>query len=197
MNPDFSRRLAERDPSEEDPLSSPRVIMKTYFYDGTNAPRADEQMLFDEFMKTVCGDDNYPGTATSSDNWPGFAPGDRGGQNAMSPKYCDTSAFADIDPKPPVLWIRGDNDPVVSDRSAFDFGVLGEMGAVPGWPGEKAFPAQPQVAQTRALLERYAAAGGRFEEVCLAGVGHGALVERPDEVARLIADHVAGATAGS
>lgn len=197
VNPDFSRRLAERDPSEEDPLSSPRVIMKTYFYDGANAPEADEQMLFDEFMKTVCGDDNYPGTMVPADSWPGFGPGDRGGQNAMSPKYCDTSAFADIDPKQPVLWIWGANDPVVSDRSAFDFGVLGELGAVPGWPGEDGYPAQPQVAQTRALLERYADAGGRFDEVCLEGVGHGALVERPDEVARLVAEHVAAATPGS
>ena len=195
VNPDFSRRLAARDPSEEDPLSSPRVIMRTYFYDGTNAPDADEQMLFDEFMKTACGDDNYPGTMVPSEYWPGFGPGDRGGQNAMSPKYCDTTAFAAIDPKPPVLWIWGSNDPVVSDRSAFDFGVLGEMGAVPGWPGEEGYPAQPQVAQTRVLLEQYAAGGGDFREVCLDGVGHGALVERPAEVADLLADHVGAATA--
>lgn len=188
VNPDFSRRLSERDPSEEDPASSPRVIMRTFFYNGSNAPAADEQMLFDEFMKTVCGEDNYPGSTTTSEHWPGIAPGDRGGQNAMSPKYCDTSAFATIDPKPPVLWIWGSNDPVVSDTSVFDFGVLGEMGAVPDWPGPDVYPAQPQVSQTRALLERYAAGGGSFREVCLDGVGHGALVERPDEVARRLAE---------
>ena len=51
------------------------------FYDGTNAPEADAQMLFDEFMKTVCGDDNYPGTVLPCDHWPGFEPGDPGGQN--------------------------------------------------------------------------------------------------------------------
>lgn len=186
VNPDFSRRLAERDPSELDPVSSPRVIMRTYFYDAANAPDAREDMLFEEFMKTVCGEDNYPGTMVPSDNWPGIAPGDRGGQNAMSPKYCDTTGFADIDPKPPVLWLWGSRDPVVSDTSAFDFGVLGEMGAVPGWPGSEAYPAQPQVAQTRELLERYAAGGGSFEEVCLEGVGHGALVERPQQVADVL-----------
>lgn len=194
VNPDFSRRLAERDAGEDDPLSSPRVVMRTYFYNGADAPEADEQLLFDEFMKTVCSDDNYPGTSTTSDHWPGFGPGDRGGQNAMSPRWCDTSAFAGIDPKPPVLWVWGSADPVVSDRSAFDFGVLGEMGAVPGWPGEDGYPAQPQVSQTRALLERYADGGGTFREVCLDGVGHGALVERPGEVARLLAEHVAAAT---
>lgn len=195
VNPDFSRRLAERDRSEEDPLSSPRVVMRTYFYNGADAPDADEDLLFDEFMRTACGEENYPGSVAAAEGWPGFGPGDRGGQNAMSPKYCDTSGFARIDPKPPVLWVRGADDPVVSDRSAFDFGVLGEMGAVPGWPGDETYPAQPQVAQTRALLERYADGGGTFEEVCLDGVGHGALVERPAEVARLLAAHVEAAGA--
>jgi pimeloyl-ACP methyl ester carboxylesterase len=190
VNPDFSRRVAARDRSEDDPASSPRVVMRTYFYDGTNAADADEEMLLDEFLKTHTSEDNYPGTVTTTDNWPGIAPGDRGGQNAMSPRYCDTSGFADIEPKPPVLWIWGSKDPVVSDTSAFDFGVLGEMGAVPGWPGAEAFPAQPQVGQTRAMLERYAEGGGTFREVRLDGVGHGAIIERPDEVARLLAEVV-------
>jgi pimeloyl-ACP methyl ester carboxylesterase len=190
VNPDFSRRLSERDPSEESPESSPRVIMRMFFYDGANAPDVDEDMLFDEFMKTVCGDDNYPGSMVSSPNWPGIAPGDRGGQNAMSPRYCDTSGFARIEPRPPVLWIRGSNDPVISDTSSFDFGVLGEMGAVPGWPGADVFPAQPQIQQMRAVLDQYAANGGSYREVVLDGVGHGALVERPDEVAGLLTAHI-------
>lgn len=190
VNPDFSRRLAERDPSPDDPVSSPRAIMRTFFYDSANAPGADEEMLFEEFMKVVCGDDNYPGSIAGSPNWPGVAPGDRGGQNAMSPRYCDTSAFAGIDPKPPVLWIRGSRDPVVSDSSAFDFGVLGELGAVPGWPGADVFPAQPQVGQTRAMLDRYAGNGGSYREVVLDGIGHGAVIECPDDVARLLAEHI-------
>jgi pimeloyl-ACP methyl ester carboxylesterase len=191
VNPDFSRRVAEKDTSERDPASSPRVIMRTFFYDGSNAPEADEETLLEEFLKTVCSDDNYPGTVRPSEHWPGMAPGDRGGQNAMSPKYCDTSAFAGIDPKPPVLWIWGTKDPVVSDTSAFDFGVLGEGGVVPGWPGADTFPAQPQVAQTRALLRRYAENGGSYREVPLDGVGHGAIIERPDEVAALLTEVVA------
>jgi pimeloyl-ACP methyl ester carboxylesterase len=191
VSPEFSRRVAERDTTEEDPASSPRVVMRTYFYDAANAPGADEDLLLEEFLKTVCGEDNYPGTVLSSDNWPGVAPGDRGGQNAMSPKYCDTSAFAEIDLKPPVVWVWGTSDPVVSDRSALDFGVLGEAGAVPGWPGAAGFPAQPQVAQTRAMLERYAANGGSYREVVLEGVGHGAVVERPEEVAQLLIEQLA------
>jgi pimeloyl-ACP methyl ester carboxylesterase len=197
VNPDFSRRIAARDTSEEEPASSPRVVMRTFFYDAANAPDADEDVLLEEFLKTVCGDDNYPGTVLPSDNWPGMAPGDRGGQNAMSPKYCDTSGFADIDPKPPVLWVWGSKDPVVSDASALDFAVLGQAGVVPGWPGDEVFPAQPQVSQTRALLERYAAHGGSYREVCLEGVGHGAVVERPDEVGRLLTEVLAARGTGA
>jgi pimeloyl-ACP methyl ester carboxylesterase len=105
--------------------------------------------------------------------------------------------FADVDPKPPVLWVWGSKDPVVSDASALDFAVLGQAGVVPGWPGDEAFPAQPQVSQTRALLERYAAHGGSYREVCLEGVGHGAVVERPDEVARLLTEVLAARETGA
>ena len=68
VNPDFSRRLSERDPSEDDPASSPRVIMRSFFYDGSNAPEVDEPMLFAEFMNTACGEDNYPGSMEMSEN---------------------------------------------------------------------------------------------------------------------------------
>src|SRR5216683_6278823 len=41
-----------------------------------------------------------------------------------------------------------------SDQSMFDFGTLGQLGAVPGWPGESVFPPQPQVTQTRQVFDR-------------------------------------------
>jgi hypothetical protein len=87
----------------------------------------------------------------TSPNWPGVAPGSRGVNNALSPKYCDLSGFAAIDPKPPVLWIRGPDDQVVSDTSTFDFGHLGKLGVVPGWPGDGVYPPQPMLAQRAAL----------------------------------------------
>ncbi len=40
-------------------------------------------------------------------------------------------------------------------------------GTVPGWPGVEVCPPQPMVAQQRAVLDRYAAAGGTVEEVVL------------------------------
>ena len=53
------------------------------------------------------------------------------------------------------------------------------MGLLPGWPGEEAYPPQPMIAQTRALLERYAAAGGSFEEVVIEDAGHVPFLEKP------------------
>ena len=51
-------------------------------------------------------------------------------------------------------------------------GTLGQLGAIPGWPGPEVFPPQPMVAQIRAVLERYAAAGGRVETEIFDGSGH-------------------------
>jgi pimeloyl-ACP methyl ester carboxylesterase len=90
----------------------------------------------------------------------------------------------------PLLWIRGDEDQVVSDESMFDFGTLGKLGAVPGWPGDEIFPPQPQVAQTRMVFERRQAHGGLAREIVLHEVGHGPLIERSDEVARLMLEHI-------
>jgi pimeloyl-ACP methyl ester carboxylesterase len=187
--PDFVRRLGEKDSSEEEPLSSPRVTMRTFFWSPKyKAP--DEDELIAEVLLTAVGDGLYPGDSTPSRNWPLVAPGASGVNNAFAPKWSNTSGFAAIGRKPPVIWVRGDEDQVVSDASMFDFGTLGRIGAVPGWPGEEVFPSQPQVSQTRAVLERYAAAGGHYREVVLEGCGHGPVIERPAEVADLIQEQV-------
>ncbi|MEO1267112.1 MAG: alpha/beta hydrolase, partial [Myxococcota bacterium] len=81
---------------------------------------------------------------------------------------------------PPVLWIRGADDAIVSDTSMFDFGTLGQLGAVPGWPGEDQCPPQPMVAQTRAVLDAYRTAGGTFSEVVMDGVAHSPHLEKPE-----------------
>jgi len=132
-------------------------------------------------LDTATGDKNYPGSSKSSDNWPGIAPGETGVNNAISPKYCELEAITEIDPdeKPPVLWIRGDSDQIVSNASLFDLGTLGRMDELPEWPGEDVFPPQPMVGQTRAVLERYADRGGEFEEVVFGNVGHTPHVEVP------------------
>ena len=61
---------------------------------------------------------------------------------------------------------------VVADGSPWEMGQLGALGAVPGWPGEESFPPQPMVSQIRAVLEEYAARGGRADMHVFEGSGH-------------------------
>jgi pimeloyl-ACP methyl ester carboxylesterase len=100
---------------------------------------------------------------------------------AFNRKYFNASALAEIDPKPPILWIRGDSDLIVGDLAMFDLAALGAIGAVPGYPGAEECPPQPMLAQTRAVLAQYAANGGRYEEVVIADAGHSPYLEKPAE----------------
>jgi pimeloyl-ACP methyl ester carboxylesterase len=68
----------------------------------------------------------------------------------------------------------------------FDLATLGELGAIPGWPGADVLPPQPMVAQMRAVLAEYEARGGTVREVALEGVGHGIPLEVPGRVAKEI-----------
>jgi pimeloyl-ACP methyl ester carboxylesterase len=191
--PDFVRRLAARDASDAEPQSSPRVVMRTFFWSPRHkAP--DEDELIQQVLLTLVGDEFYPGASTSSPNWPGVGPAPRGVNNAMSPAWCNTSGFGDVERPAPLLWIRGDEDQVVSDASMFDFGTLGKLRAVPGWPGEDVYPPQPMIAQSRAIFERRRQHGGTVREIVLHEVGHGPLVERPREVAEMMVDHIGKAT---
>jgi pimeloyl-ACP methyl ester carboxylesterase len=108
----------------------------------------------------------------------------------MAPTVLDLSGITELPVKPPVLWVRGDVDAIVSDTSAFDLAFLGSVGAVPGWPGDDVFPPQPMVTQTRSVLDRYAASGGRYREALLPGVGHSPHVEQPQEFAVALLKHL-------
>ena len=114
-----------------------------------------------------------PATPRRRSNWPGFAPGTSGILNALSPRYCRWDDIVDLDPKPPVLWTHGAVDLVVADGSPLELGTLGASGAVPGWPGAEVYPPQPMVTQIRAVLDRYAAAGGSVRTEIIEGAGHG------------------------
>lgn len=188
-NPDFVRRLGERDAGDTDPQSAPRTVLLTFFGPGGNAANVDADFLVDELLKTQVGDDFYPGDFTPSSNWPNVAPGTRGVLNTMTPKYFNTSALAELTDGPPITWLRGTVDQVVSDKSLFDLATLGEMGAVPGWPRAEVMPPQPMDGQLRAVLETYGANGGICKEVVLDGIGHGIPLEVPKVVADEITAH--------
>ena len=180
-NPEFVQRLAAQDRGDDSPLAPRRVMRECYVKPPFRAEPADEEVLLDSVLSTRVGDAHYPGDLVTSPNWPGVAPGTRGMNNAISPKYFDLRKFAELPLHPPVLWIRGADDVIVSDTSLFDFGYLGQIGAVPGWPGAAIYPPQPMLAQTRALLDRYAARGGSYREQVLADTGHSPHLEQPAE----------------
>jgi pimeloyl-ACP methyl ester carboxylesterase len=172
-NPEFVQRLAAGDRSAESQLSPRNVMNSSYWSPEHREPPEREDALLDEVLKSLVGDDGYPGDAKPSEHWPGVAPGTRGLLNALSGKYCGWAGIVDVDPKPPILWTHGSGDIVVADGSPWEMGTLGSIGAVPGWPGEVAFPPQPMITQIRAVLERYRHAGGRVEMELFHGSGHG------------------------
>jgi pimeloyl-ACP methyl ester carboxylesterase len=187
-NPEFVRRLEAKDRTEGDPNSPRNVMNNFYFKPPFRATSKREEAYLWSVLSTRVGDENYPGDMTVSENWPGVAPGTKGMNNAISPKYCNLEGFALVEPGPPVLWVRGDSDAIVSDTSVLDFGTLGRMNAVPGWPGEEIFPPQPMVSQIRAVLDAYEAHGGTYREEVIPDCGHTPHVEKPEEFRRLLFD---------
>jgi pimeloyl-ACP methyl ester carboxylesterase len=176
-NPEFVQRLKNKDRSAESPFSIRNVMNSSYWAATHREPAVREDILVDEVLKSLVGDDGYPGDFTTSPNWPGIAPGTRGILNALSGKYCNWAGIVDIAPKPPILWTHGSADIVVADGSAWEMGTLGKLGYIPGWPGEEVYPPQPMVAQIRTVLQRYQAAGGYVEMEMFAGSGHGPHVD--------------------
>jgi pimeloyl-ACP methyl ester carboxylesterase len=190
-NPHFVDAIAAGDTTADSP-TSPRAVLRA-FYVGQDALPLDpalEDVFVDSMLSTRIGADHYPGDSVAVEAWPGAAPGERGVLNTMAPTVLDVSTITELAVKPPVLWVRGDRDQIISDTSAFDLAFLGSIGAVPGWPGEEAFGPQPMVRQTRAVLDRYAASGGRYREVVLPDVGHSPHVERPQEFAVALLEHL-------
>jgi pimeloyl-ACP methyl ester carboxylesterase len=170
INPQFAAQIKAGDRSDALPVS-PRNYLKR-LWDAANEPKRIEEIL-SSTLSTHIGEQDYPGDFVPSPNYPGFAPGIWGVNNALSPKYLKhPSALYAINPKPPVLWIRGDKDVSVADGSLGDYATLGKMGLIPNYPGEDVVPPQPMVSQTHAVLEQYQANGGWYREIVLEGAGH-------------------------
>jgi pimeloyl-ACP methyl ester carboxylesterase len=149
VNPEFVKRIISQDRSADDP-NSPRNVINTFYYKPPFKASREEDFLSSALLEKM-GEERYPGDFTPSENWPNVAPGTWGPINATSPKYYNTSAIAEMPSRIPVLWVRGDGDQIVSDNSMFDFGTLGKLGFVPGWPGDDVYPPQPMVSQMRSV----------------------------------------------
>jgi pimeloyl-ACP methyl ester carboxylesterase len=190
VNAKFTQYMAAGERGTDDSQGSPRIVMNTFYWKPPFKPEREEALLT-SLMSEHIGEKEYPGDMTPSANWPNVAPGVWGPANALSPKYTgDVSRLYSIDPKPPVLWIRGAEDQIVSDQSLFDMGTLGALGAVPGWPGADVYPSQPMVSQVRYALDQYKANGGNYQEIVFDNCGHTPYLEKFDEFNRLFLAHL-------
>lgn len=159
-----------------------------------------EEKFVTSLLSTEAEEANYPGDITTSGNWPGVAPGSVGMDNVISPKYCSLSAFATLfagKEKPQVLWVRGAEDQIVSDTSLLDFGFLGQLGLVPGWPGTEVCRPRPMVSQMPLLLDAYTDNGGRYREELIEDCGLSPHIEKPEEFERLLTAALRGEAACS
>ncbi|MGD9606855.1 MAG: alpha/beta hydrolase [Leucobacter sp.] len=178
-NPDFVQRLREGDTSA-DAQTSPRSVLRSgYVAPGYSSEHED--LWVASMLTTSTDEGNYPGDMVASENWPGFGAGPSGVLNTMTPGHFNVSGIVGLDPKPPILWVHGDSDTIVSDASFFDINHLGALGVIPGWPGDEIAPAQQMVSQTRDVLDAYRAAGGEATEIEFSGTGHSPHLERPEE----------------
>lgn len=188
-NPDFVARVEAGDADSLE-QTSPRTVFRTAYTAKPELHAELEDLWVASMLSTKTGVDNYPGDLAASENWPGFAAGTKGVLNTMAPQHHDVSGIVDLTAKPPILWIHGDKDAIVSDLSFFDLNTLGQVGVVPGWPGADVAPPQPMKVQTRAVLDRYAANGGSYTEVALPEAGHAPHLDEADAFVAALVQHI-------
>jgi pimeloyl-ACP methyl ester carboxylesterase len=184
LNPVLIDGVAQRDRGLEQPFS-PRNVLRLLVWGPPFIPTREDDLL-EAMLSVHLGDQDLPGDWVESPNWPYFAPGRWGATNAMSPKHASglVERILCAGAKPPVLWIYGAQDIAVCNQAASDPATRGLRGLLPGYPGLERYPFQPMMDQIRALLEGYAAAGGSYEEVAVAGSGHVPFMSHPVEFDR-------------
>jgi pimeloyl-ACP methyl ester carboxylesterase len=184
INRELVRLLGDGDDTADHPMS-PRSAIRMLVWGPGHIPDWEDDLIAAS-MATRVGDDGYPGDWIESPNWPYFAPGTKGASNGLSPKYlADPQRLVETEPKPPILWIRGEKDLAIADPAASDPANLGYHGLIPDYPGPAVYPIQPMLAQTRAVLERYAAAGGRYREEVIPEAAHVPFITHPDDYDRV------------
>lgn len=156
------------------------ILTKFYFTPPFRMGRSRENELIDSISRIGLGEDMFPGNYTSCDVWPYVVAGDAGVLNAMAPPYADLSDFLELAGELPVLWMRGSADRIVSDESIMEYGYLGKLGLVPGWPGEDVYPPQPMISQLAHFFDEYESRGGTVVREVLEG-GHLCALESPEE----------------
>lgn len=183
-NPQYTQML--KDGERGDGEMSPRAVMNGFYWKPPFTSEREEDLLA-SVLQTHTGERDYPGDSVASENWPGVAPGRWGVLNGMAPNnQPDVARLYAIEPKPPLLWLRGDSDQVIADMSMFDLATFGKLGVVPGWPGDEVCTPQPMIAQIKQVLDNYAAAGGSVEEIAIEDCGHSPFIEKAAEFNRAL-----------
>lgn len=184
-------RLTAGDRETTDELFSPRVVMNRLYWKPPFRPPREEQLLT-AMLQVHLGDDAFPGDWRTSAHWPGFAPGAHGPINALSPLYNQgvLERLIEIETKPPLLWIYGEDDAIVSDGSRSDAGMQGKLGLRGGWPGDDVFPPQPLLSQVRYTLDQYEQHGGSVRRLILPDTGHTPYLERPVDFTQALHEHL-------
>ena len=189
-NPQYTQML--KDGERGDGEMSPRAVMNGFYWKPPFTSEREEELLT-SVLQTHTGERDYPGDATTSEHWPGVAPGRWGVLNGMAPSnQRDVARLYAIEPKPPLLWLRGDSDQVIADMSMFDLATFGKLGVVPGWPGDEVCPPQPMIAQIKGVLDNYAGAGGAVDEVVIMDCGHTPFIEKAADFNQALHAFLAG-----
>ena len=180
INANLIKSIEAGDASADSPFTV-RSALRLTVYKPPFIPEREEAIV-QSALAIHTGDKGYPGDTTASTNWPFIAPGKWGASNGLSPKNLQNPRrLINLNPKPPVLWIRGSDDKVVSDTSISDPATLGQMGLIPNYPGVDVCPSQPMIKQTRTILDGYAQAGGTYQEIVMQNVAHAPYVENLTE----------------
>jgi pimeloyl-ACP methyl ester carboxylesterase len=177
--------------SANSPLAPLQLLRHYFVHPGFHCER--EEILVRATLKQKLGDRRYPGDYVPSPYWPHVAPGQWGPVNALSPKYYNTSGIVELARKPPILWVRGDADVVISDHSLFDPAAFLQAQAQSRDRPAAAAPIRPQpmVGQMRAVLNRYQRNGGRSREVLMEHTGHSPFLENRSVFLRIFTEFLA------
>jgi pimeloyl-ACP methyl ester carboxylesterase len=183
VNPEFAKLLKESYRGTDLP-TAPLNVMNAFYWEPPFIPARFEELL-EGLLRMRVGNEFYPGDFQASENFPFAKPGKKGQINAASPlsKRDILQRLKSIPEKPPILWLRGAKDKIVSDESMFDPFVLGKMGLIPNYPGEEEGIPQPMVSQTRYALQEMEV---NFEEVVFEDCGHSPYIEGFDRFMKLI-----------
>lgn len=187
VNKLFAESLRKGVRDSQEPMFSPRVVMNRLFWRDGFKPKREEEILT-AMMQIHCGEKQYPGDHEKSTYWPFVAPGKFGPVNALSPKHNTglTLRFLSSVYKPPILWIHGKDDQIISNESLSDPGMQGKLGFRTDWPGEKAYPPQPMIDQIEYQLKKYMNKGGNVTVERLEKCGHSPFLEQPERVHALL-----------